>query len=133
MTLRLWITSCSIAVLLVECAACFVDTRKFYVNGSTQNAILLAPDLATLQALFTAKEARPPARAISVPNGTKGRMLDRKFLRDGGLVDPYPANTYDMERDKAVEVVLFEITEGPQRGVRGWVQGSFLHPDFRSL
>jgi hypothetical protein len=73
-----------------------VDTRKFFVNCSPQNAILLAPDLATLKALFSA-EAPPPARVISVPNGTKGRMLDRKFLRDGGLVDPYPANSYDME------------------------------------
>ena len=60
-------------------------------------------------------------------------MLDRKFLRGGELVDPYPANSYDMERDRAVEVVLFEITEGAKRGLRGWVQKSFLRPGFPYL
>jgi len=130
--MRLWITSCLVAGLLVQCAACLVDTRKFYVRSPQQQPILLAPDLPTLKALLS-PNAVPPVTAISVPNKTKGRMLDRKFLRGGELVEPYPANSYDMERDGAVEVVLFEITEGPQRGVRGWVQMSFLYPDFRYL
>jgi hypothetical protein len=60
-------------------------------------------------------------------------MRDRKFLKGGELVDPYPANSYDMERDQAVEVVLFEITEGAKRGSRGWVQKSCLRPDFPYL
>jgi len=58
-------------------------------------------------------KAAPPAVAINIPNGTKGRAVDRKFLKGGILVDPYPANTYDMEREGAVEVILFEVTEGP--------------------
>src|SRR5580765_2185800 len=130
--MRPWIASYLIAGLLVQCAACFVDTRKFYVNSPEQQPILLAPDLPTLTALLT-PNALPPVTAISVPNGTKGRMLDQKFLRGGELVEPYPANSYDMERDRAVAVVLFEITEGPLRGVRGWVQVSFLHPEFKYL
>jgi hypothetical protein len=35
-----------------------------------------------------------------------------------------------MVRDGAIEVALFEVTEGPKRGAKGWVQASFLRPDF---
>jgi hypothetical protein len=90
---------------------------------------MIAPDLPTLNALFSA-EAAPPDAAISVPNGTKGRMLERRFLRGSRLVDPYPASENDMERDGALEVAMFEITEGPQRGLKGWIQLSFLAPDY---
>ncbi len=120
---------CLTAALLLGCAGCSVDGRKFYVSCPPQQPILLAPDLRTLTTLLSPAGA-PSGTAIPVPNGTKGRALDRKFLKGGELVVPYPANSYDMKRDRAVEVVLFEITEGPQRGVRGWVQSSFLHPDF---
>jgi hypothetical protein len=91
--------------------------------------VLLAPDLPELNALTVAK-ATPPSNVIRVASGTKGLALKRKFLKGGKLVDPYPANTYDMERDGAVEVVLFELTNGPNRGSKGWVKSSFLRPDF---
>ena len=127
--MRLWSAFCLAAALLLGCTGCSVDARKFYVNCPPQQPILLALDVPTLRNLLSPASG-PSGAAIPVPNGTKGRMMDRKFFRGGELVVPYAANSYDMERDGAVEVVLFEITEGPQRGVRGWVQMSFLHPDF---
>ena len=117
------------AALVLGCAGCATDARRRVVISPAQNGILLARDLPTLNALMSA-DAAPPAAVISVSNGTKGLARDRKFLRGGRLVDPYPANSYDMERDGALEVELFEVTEGPKRGSKGWVQSSFLRPDF---
>jgi hypothetical protein len=68
----------------------------------------------------------PDGRAVLIPNGTKGTARDRKFLKDGKLVEPYAANTCKMLQDKAMEVEPFEVTEGPQRGVKGWVSISLL-------
>ena|SRR5436305_7531508 len=123
---------CVAAGLLLGCAACSTDMRKFFVSSPSQSGVLLAPDLATLNAVMAADSARP-ITAIPLPNGTKGLALERKFLRGGRLIDTYPANTFDMERDGAVEVVLFEVAEGPKRWSRGWVQASFLRPDFSYL
>ena len=75
----------------------------------------------------------PPASLIAIPTGTKGRVVNRKFLKDGSLVAPYPASDIDLQRDGAIEVLLFEVTEGPRRGLKGWVQKSFLRPDFKYL
>jgi hypothetical protein len=101
---------------------------EFSVN--TPSGILLARDLPTLNALYAGNSPQPH-NIIIVPNRTIGRVLQLKFLEAGRLVEPYPANGYDMERDGAVEVALFEITEGPLRGSRGWVQFSLLRPDHR--
>lgn len=70
---------------------------------------------------------------IAIPNGTKGRALDTNFLRGGRLADPYPSNAMIMERDHAVRVELFEVTEGSNRGSKGWVEAQFLRPDFKAL
>jgi hypothetical protein len=123
------IASCLAAALLLACAACSTDIRKFYVSTPSPDGILLARDLPELNALVAANPI-PPSNVLRVPNGTKGLALKRKFLRGGRLVDPYSANTYDMERDGTVEVVLFELTDGPHRGSKGWVKASFLRPDF---
>jgi hypothetical protein len=66
-------------------------------------------------------------RLVFIPNETRGRYKGRKFLLKGGrLVDPYPANTHDMERAEAVEVEKIKITEGPSEGLEGWVQTNHL-------
>jgi hypothetical protein len=118
-----------VAAMISVYGGCLADVSKFYVRSPSPNGILLAPDLATLNALFAANSP-PSSNLIAVPNGTKGRVLQRKFLKGGYLVAPYPANSYEMERDQAVEVALFEVGEGLQRGSKGWVHASFLHPDF---
>jgi hypothetical protein len=87
------ITPC-VAALLLRCAACPNDMRKFYVSSPSQEVVLLAPDLPELNALIAANST-PPNNVIRVANGTRGLALKRKFLRGGKLVDPYPANTYD--------------------------------------
>jgi hypothetical protein len=63
---------------------------------------------------------------IAIPAGTKGRVVDRKFLEDGSLVSAYPASANDLQRDGAIEILLFEVTDGPRRGSKGWVRQSFL-------
>lgn len=118
-----------IIALLLAYSGCSVNTLKFYVSNPSANAIFLAPDLPTL-AVLLASNATTPATAIPIPNGAKGLMLDRKFFKGDRLVDPYPANSFDMEKDSAIEVALFEVTEGPKRGAKGWLRMSLLRPDF---
>ena len=67
----------------------------------------------------------PPAGVLVSP-GTKLRVLDRKFLQQGQLLDPYPANTYDMQRNRALEVDFVRVKEGPQRNLKGWVPSGYL-------
>ncbi len=129
--IHLW-TWLFLLALLLGLSACVGDARRRVVSSPAQNGIVLAPDVYTLIVLMTPNAAPPPG-LIAIPNGTKGLGLSRKFLKEGKLVDPYPANNYDMEREGAVEVVLFQVTEGPLRGARGWVQAWFLRPDFRYL
>jgi hypothetical protein len=70
-------------------------------------------------------EAR--TRLVFIPDETRGRYKDRKFLLKGGrLVDTYPASFFDMQRDEAVEVEKIRITEGPNNGLEGWVQANHL-------
>ena len=67
------------------------------------------------------------SRLVFIPNETRGRYMGRKFLLSGGrLVDPYPANSYDMQRVEAVEVEKIKITEGPSKGLEGWVRSNQL-------
>jgi hypothetical protein len=66
-------------------------------------------------------------KLVFVPNETRGIAKGRQFLLKGGrLVRPYPANTYDMLRDGAVEVERIEITEGPKKGLIGWLPSTYL-------
>ena len=108
------------------------STMRRVVTNRCEDGVLLAPDLPTLDS-FVATRAVCPGTVIAIPNGTKGRALDTKFLRGGRLVDPYPANEMIMERDHAVRVELFEVTEGSYRGSKGWVEAQFLRPDFKAL
>jgi len=121
-------TALTLLVVTISATGCS-DISKFFVNSPAPNGVVLASDLPTLNALVS---SNPPApdRVIAIPNGTKGRVLQRRYLKGGKLVMPYSANSYDMERDGAIEVALFEVSEGPKRGVKGWVQASFLRPDF---
>jgi hypothetical protein len=116
------------AVSMTACSA----RSGYFVSSPAPNGVMLAPDLPTLSTLFS---SNPPEsnNTITVPNGTNGEILDRKFLKGGRLVTPYPASQNQMERDGAIEVALFEVTEGPQRGAKGWVQASFLRTVFTLL
>jgi hypothetical protein len=122
------------AILLLVAASLQLGcaTYGWTVRSPADVPIVLAPDLPTLIALMSSDEP-PPGSVIAIPTGTKGRVVDRKFLKDGGLVSPYPASANDLHRDGAIEVLLFEVTEGPGRGSKGWVQASFLRPDFKYL
>ena len=71
---------------------------------------------------------RHPPKGIWLPNGTKGNMVDRKFLRRGELLPPYPANSFDMERDRAVEVARIRVKDGLHKGVEGWMPNTYLKP-----
>jgi hypothetical protein len=90
-SLRRQILLILVAALISVYAGCSTDVSKFYVRSPSANGILLAPDLPTLNALFAANSP-PPSNLIAVPKGAKGHVLQRKFLKGGHLVDPYPAN-----------------------------------------
>jgi hypothetical protein len=64
---------------------------------------------------------------VLVSDKTRAHYKDRKFLLPGGrLVEPYSANSFDMERDEAVEVERVRIIEGPHKGLEGWVPAGCL-------
>ena len=64
---------------------------------------------------------------IVIPGGTESEFEGRRFVLPGGrLVIPYPANTYDMARDGAIEVEKVKITHGPNQGREGWIETGFL-------
>jgi hypothetical protein len=66
-------------------------------------------------------------KLVFVPNKTRGIARGERFLLKGGrLVIPYSANTYDLQRDGAMEVEGIEITEGPQTGVMGWAPVNYF-------
>jgi hypothetical protein len=66
-------------------------------------------------------------KLVFVHNKTRGIAKGRRFLLQGGrLVQPYPANTYDILRDGAVEVERIKITEGPQKGLIGWLPSHYV-------
>jgi hypothetical protein len=57
---------------------------------------------------------------VHLREGTKAIAIDRKFLLPGGrLVEPYPASTYDMARDGAIEVVRLKITRPSKVNLAG--------------
>ena len=124
----------TLVAFLTGCVACPVgdQANRWIAGNTTATRIFLAADLPTLRALIE-NHGDPPEGAIAVPNGSKGRIVDTKFLKGGQLVMPYPADSFDMERDGAVRVVLFEVTEGPKRGAKGWIRLSLLIPDFKTL
>src|SRR5262249_14345222 len=124
-------------VLLVTVVAALSMTacsRKgdYVVSIPTPDGVVLAPDSPTLGALLSSKPPEPD-KSIVVLNGTKGNILERMYFVGGRLVTPYPASLNDMERDGIIQVALFEVTEGPKRGARGWVQAWFLRPAFGYL
>ena len=52
------------------------------MGSPSGNPVLLAPDLDALNAIV-ARDSVAPASAFAVADGTKGRVLVRKFLKDG--------------------------------------------------
>lgn len=106
------------------------DILSRVVQNPNGTGAFLANDVDTLVAIAA---GRPGEGRPFLPNGTEGRMLDRKFLKGGVLVNPYAASTLDMERDGAVEVILFEVSNGPKRGLRGWIPSSIAQPNFIAL
>ena len=123
-----------IVILNAISSACITrsDAQLRVVVGPMGDGALLARDLPTLRAIV---EGQPilPSSAIWVPDGTTGKAIDRKFLQRGQLVEPYPATGNDMKRNGAVEVVLLQITNGPRKGLDGWIIASRLRPSFRYL
>ena len=63
-----------------------------------------------------------------IPRRAKANIQNRQFLQDGKLVDPYPANSYDMQRNRAIEVVFVEIKDGPHRDIQGWMPLRYVRP-----
>ena len=87
--------------------------------------LLISQDLFGLRYLIPTNTAND--KLVFVPNKTRGIAKGVRFLLKGGLlVPPYPANTDDMLRDRAVEVERIKITEGPQAGVVGWLPSQYL-------
>jgi hypothetical protein len=124
---------------LATLAACFStacpsseEMKHRLIRNPTGSGIILAPDLYTLRKLSYSNFV-PPNGAAVVPNGTKARLLERKFLKEGLLVEPYAANSFDMIRDKAIEVELIEVREGRFQFAVGWVPRSCLQPEFLCL
>ncbi len=64
--------------------------------------------------------AHPPAGILLKP-GSKITVLGRRFLQPGELVESYAANSYDMQRNLAVEVLFVEVQHGQQRQLQGWL------------
>jgi hypothetical protein len=66
-------------------------------------------------------------KLVFVPNHTRGIARGERFLLKGGrLVIPYSANSYDLQRDGAMEVEGIEIMEGPHKGVMGWAPVNYF-------
>jgi len=63
-------------------------------------------------------ETRP--RVTLLAGETKLMSLDYKYFRDGRLVELYPANTLDMQRDHARVVERVRV-DGPMGGTEGWL------------
>lgn len=63
---------------------------------------------------------------VFVPNGTHAEVRDRKFLKDGRLVEVYPASSFEMNRDGAVEMERIRITDPYHRKAEGWVLSQCL-------
>lgn len=60
---------------------------------------------------------------VVIPDGTEAEFNGSGFVLPGGrIVFPYPANTYDMARDGAVEVEKIRITKPPNQGLEGWIE-----------
>ena len=89
------------------------DNRVRIVNGGKDGGAWIATDQDGLASKH---------HLVFIPNQTRGIYKGQRFLlKDGRLVDPYPATFNDMERDGAVEVEKIRITEGPHKGIEGWV------------
>jgi hypothetical protein len=105
--------------------------RRRIVDSPDEKGIVLAPDLPTLAALIGPNPIPPSTPLPLIPNGTKGIMLDRKFFLNGKFVEPYALSAFEMQKRGGIEVEFFAVTEGPNRGLRGWVQESLLHLNAR--
>jgi hypothetical protein len=74
----------------------------------------------------TATWVQQPPQGILIPSGTKANIQNRQVLQGGNLVDPYPASANDLRRNRAVEVELIKIKDGPYRNIQGWMPSDFL-------
>lgn len=78
-----------------------------------------------LQPCFPASKPLPDVLGsglVKIPEGTRGIVIDRKFVRSGGrLAEPYESNWFAMSRDGVMEVNRLRITKGPNAGLEGWV------------
>ena len=112
------------------CAAWFIDSQEKanmirIVNGGSDGGVWVATGEADLRAMRANSRTSPGL--VFLPNGTKGVWKGRRFLLEGGrLVEPHPANSYDMIRDGAVEIERIRVTEGPQKGLEGWIPSDRL-------
>lgn len=103
------------------------DARVRILNGEPESGVWLAIDSDGLRAMSGANRAASGVALelrnhfVFAPNQTRGIARGYRYLLPGGrLVDPYPANSYDLQRDNAIEVEKIRITGGPSKGVEGW-------------
>lgn len=125
------------------------DLSEVVVNANPAGGAVLVTDIAVLKEYSIACAAewrRPPAfpfgqipdgtatwteqppQGVFIPNGTKANIQNRQFLQDGKLVEPYAANSYDMQKNRAIEVESVKIKDGPHRELQGWLPKRFLYP-----
>jgi hypothetical protein len=111
-----------------------VDNLVRIARGTTAGGIYIATDENGLRALSKASEMESDIFKLQagrglvfIRKGTRGRYRGRRFLIKGDrLVEPYPANYYDMIRDGAIEVERIKIVEGPHKGLEGWAHPNDL-------
>ena len=74
--------------------------------------------------LGTPSGARSDSRShvLLLSEKTRGIFKGRYYLLRGGrLVAPYATTLSDMQRDGVIEIERIKITDGPLRGLEGWV------------
>jgi hypothetical protein len=65
---------------------------------------------------------------VLIPEGRRALSIGKWgiILPGGRLVDYYPATTYEMARDGAVEVEQIRIAQPPNENLEGWIVTQFL-------
>lgn len=132
---------CAVALTAVVMLLCCGDLNEWVIFDNRAGGVVLVTDLKELYdyslrtsaewkrmplaaetAMFGERDwiAHPPA-GVFLQTGTKVAILKRRFLQNGQLVEPYPANSYDMQRNLAVEVIYVAVRDGQYQRVQGWL------------
>jgi hypothetical protein len=137
--------------VLAMLSCCSGDLREFAVVPNPSGGAVLVTDILVLRDYSVRTDAEwnslqdprmrfgddnwiqhPPA-GIFLSSHSKVEMLDRRFLQDGELGEPYAANSFDMRNNGAIDVLYVEVKDGPHRGIRGWLPRAWVLPTVVSL